>query len=243
MTPVSLAAIQAATDSSNSAIAALRPSEYTAALIQGLRARSAWARERSALEIGSGSGVVLAAIGELGAAALCGVDIEGAAVAAGTLLLHRLGHGDKIEMHRGDMWRPVAGRRFDLIAANLPQFPMEPVPYAGRLPSWSSGGPDGRSLLDRFVGGLAAHLTPGGHAVITHNAFVGLDQTRAIVARDGLSVRVAMTVLVSLSGEKLDLMTPSILRAEAGRSIHRYGAYAFAEMHVVEIGAAVASEG
>ena len=44
------------------ASAALQPSEYTAALIQVLRARAAWVRGAHALEIGSGSGVVLAAL-------------------------------------------------------------------------------------------------------------------------------------------------------------------------------------
>ena len=229
----------AADDRPQPTIAALRPSEYTAALVQVLRARSASVRGANALEIGFGSGVVLAAIGELGAASLCGVDIESAAVASGAMLLETLGFGDKSQMFRGDMWRPVAERRFDLIASNLPQFPMEPLEYAGRLPSWSSGGPDGRHLLDRFLDGLAAHLAPGGRAVITHNAFVGLDATRAMVARDGLSLRVAMTVLVHLGSEKLDLMTRSVLLAEDGCSIFRYGPYAFAEMHVVEIEAAL----
>ena len=224
-------------------IAALRPSEYTAALIQVLRARSAWVRGANVLEIGSGSGVVLAAMGELGAASLCGIDIERAAVASGALLLHGLGYGDKVQMRHGDIWQPVSGRRFDLIAANLPQFPMEALGYAGRLPSWSSGGPDGRRLLDRFLGGLPAHLAPGGHAIITHNAFLVLELTRAMVARDGLSLRVAKTVLLHLSSEKLELMTRRILCAEQGRSIYRYGPYAFAEMHVIEIGAGAASLG
>jgi release factor glutamine methyltransferase len=219
-------------------VAALRPSEYTAALIQVLRARSAFIRGSNALEIGSGSGVVLAAIGELGAASLCGIDIENGAVASGAVLLHGLGHGDKVQLYRGDMWRPVAERRFDLIAANLPQFPMEPQGYGGRLPSWSSGGPDGRRLLGRFLDGLAAHLAPGGRAIITHNGFVDLEMSRALLARDGLSLRIAMTVLVHLAGEKLDLMTRGIFLAEDGRSIYRYGPYAFAEMHIVEIGAA-----
>jgi hypothetical protein len=143
-------------------------------------------------------------------------------------------------MRRGDMWRPLAGQRFDLIAANLPQFPMAPVGYNGRLPSWSSGGPSGRDLLDRFMAGLAEHLAEGGRAVITHNAFIDVERTRALAARDGLALRVAMTVLVALPGEKLELMTPSILADEEGRSIHRYGPYAFAEMHVVEIAAAAA---
>jgi release factor glutamine methyltransferase len=199
-------------------------------------------RDASALEIGAGSGVVLAAMGELHAASLCGVDIERAAVASGGLLLRRLGYGGKVEMYLGDMWRPVAGRRFDLIVANLPQFPMEPLAYAGRLPTWSAGGPDGRRLIDRFLGGLAGHLVPCGRAVITHNAFVDLELTRAMVARDGLALRVAMTVLVNLSSEKFDLMTRNVLSVAQGRSIHRYGPYAFAEMHVVEIGAAASLE-
>ena len=218
-------------------VAALRPSEYTAALIQVLKARRALVRGASVVEIGSGSGVVLAAVGELGAASLCGVDIESAAVASGALLLHGLGHGDKVEMHRGDMWRPLEGRRFDIAAANLPQFPMEPVGYAGRLPSWSAGGPDGRRLLDRFLRGLRDHLAPGGRAIITHNGFVDLEVTRDLVAREGLSLRIAMTVLITLSAEKLELMSDNVLLAEEGRSIYRYGSYAFGEMHVVEIGA------
>ncbi len=220
------------------ASAALRPSEYTAALIHVLRARAAWVRGANALEIGSGSGVVLAALAALGAASLCGTDIESEAVASSALLLRGLGHGDNVQMYRGDMWLPVAGRRFDLITANLPHFPMEPREFANRLPSWSSGGPNGRRLLDRFLDGLPAHLAPGSRAVITHNAFVDLELSRAIVERGGLSLRVAMTVLVHIPSEKLGLMTRSILCCEEGRSIHLYGPYAFAEMHIVEIGAA-----
>ena len=53
------------------------------------------------------------------------------------------------------MWLPVAGRRFDLIVANLPHFPMERSDVPGRLPTWSAGGTDGRALLDPFLEGLA----------------------------------------------------------------------------------------
>ena len=143
-----------------------------------------------------------------------------------------------MQMHCGDMWLPVAGRRFDLITANLPHFPMEPREFGSRLPSWSSGGPNGRRLLDCFLDGLSAHLAPGSRAIITHNAFVDLELSRAMVQRGGLSLRVAMTVLVHIPSEKLGLMTRSILCCEEGRSIYLYGSYAFAEMHIVEIGAA-----
>lgn len=216
--------------------AALRPSEYTAALIQVLRARAAWTLGANALEIGCGSGVVLAALGSIGAASLCGIDIESEAVLYGSLLLRELDYGDKVEFHRGDMWRPVFGRRFDLIAANLPHFPMQAREIGCRLPSWSSGGPDGRLLLDRFLEGLAAHLAPRGRAVITHNGFLDLERSRSILGESGLLLRIAQTILVYISGEKLASMTPDILRAEEGRSVHRYGPYAFGEMHIVEIG-------
>src|SRR5262249_55834787 len=168
--PVTARLRVAVPSASDDAFPALRPSEYTAALIQVLRARADWVRGANALEIGSGSGVVLAALGALGAAPLCGIDIEPEARASGSLLRHGIGHDSCVELHQGDMWLPVMGRRFDLIAANLPHFPMAPTEALGeRLPSWSSGGPDGRSLLDRFLIGLPAHLAPGGRAIITHN--------------------------------------------------------------------------
>jgi methylase of polypeptide subunit release factors len=219
----------------------LRPSEYTAALIQVLQANAARVRGADVLEIGSGSGVVLAALGAMDARSLCGVDIEESAVAVGRRLLDGLGYGTKSELHRGDMWQPVGGRRFSLIAANLPHFPMEAGEVGGRLPSWSAGGADGRRLLDQFLEGLPGHLTADGLAVVTHNAFVGLERTRDIVRRLGLGLRVAATTLIYIADTKLDLMTESVLRAEDGRSIRRYGPYAFAEMHIVEIGAGIAA--
>jgi methylase of polypeptide subunit release factors len=221
------------------ALAALRPSEYTAALIQVLQARRAMVRGARVLEIGSGSGVVLAALGALGAASLCGIDIEEDAVTSGMLLLDGLGHGKAAEFHQGDMWLPVGARRFDLIVANLPHFPMtDDVAVSGRLPTWSAGGADGRRLLDPFLEGLGEHLVPGGRAFITHNAFVGVERSRAILAGIGFALQVVLTTLVNLSDEKLARMTRRVLAAEEGRTIHRYGPYAFAEVHIAEIGPA-----
>ena len=218
------------------AVAALRPSEYTAALIQALRAEPSRVCGVRALEIGCGSGVVLAVLGGLGATALCGIDIEGDAIATGRTLLQDLGL--EAEIHQGDMWQPVAGRRFDLIVANLPHFPMDHFEVAGRLSTWSSGGIDGRELLDPFLEGLSDHLAINGRAVITHNAFVDVWRSRRILERYGLALHIVNTVLVHIANEKIDLTTPSILRAEEGRSIHRYGPHVFADMHIVEIAAA-----
>lgn len=221
--------------SARESLALLRPSEYTAALIQVLQAEVGWVRGATVLEIGSGSGVVLAAVASLGAASVCGIDIEQDAVMSGRMLLHELGHGAVAEFHHGDLWEPVLDRRFDLIVANLPHFPMERTYVPGRLPSWSAGGPDGRYLLDPFLEGLGRHLTPRGRAIITHNAFVSLERSSEMVERGGLGLRVALTTLVYIPDDKLECMTGPVLEAEDGRSIHRYGPYAFGEMHIVEI--------
>ena len=217
------------------ALAALRPSEYTAALIQVLQARSAIVRGSTALEIGSGSGVVLAALGALGASSLCGIDIEEDAVTSGMLLLAELGHDKTAEFYLGDMWLPVANRRFDLIVANLPHFPMARGDVPGRLPTWSAGGADGRALLDPFLDGLGRYLAPKGRAIITHNAFVGLDCSHAILAGHGLRLRTASTTLVYIPDDKLARMSACVLCAQDGRTIYRYGPYAFGEVHIVEI--------
>jgi len=215
-------------------VSALRPSEYTALLIQALRARPELVAGRDVLEIGTGSATVLAAIGEMQAQSLCGVDVEQVAIAFGRRLLDRQGYRGRTTLHCGDMWQPLAGQRFDLIVANLPQFPMETSSHSGRLPSWSSGGKDGRRLLDRFLAGLATHLTPGGRALITHNGFIDLHRTSNLLSQDGLSLRVVVTMLVPLPAEKLDLMTRETLLAQLGRSIYTFGPYAFADLHIVK---------
>ena len=217
---------------------ALRPSEYTSALIQVLRGKAAQLRGASVLEIGSGSGVVLAALGALGAASLYGVDIEDDAIDEGLTLLCELGYAEITRIERGDMWQPVGGRRFDLIVANLPHFPMPPNEVKARLSTWSCGGADGRQLLNPFLEGLAQHLAPGGRAVITHNAFVSVQQSRSLLRRHGLALRIAQTFLVNIPDLKLELLTPGILTSEEGRTIFRYGPHAFADMHIVEIGMA-----
>ncbi len=218
------------------ALHVFRPSEYTAALIQTLLGMGRFVRGATVLEIGSGSGVVLAALARMGAASLCGIDSEAQAIRAGKIVLDSL--GTMAELRHGDLWQPVAGRRFDLVVANLPHFPTERCEFPGRLPSWSHGGCDGRRLLDPFLDGLADHLLPEGRAVITHNAFVGLAATRRRLAHHGLRAEIRRTVLLALPHEKLSAMAADVRNREEGRTIHSLGAYTFARMHILGIRAA-----
>ena len=76
---------------------------------------------------------------------------------------------------------------------------------------------------------------PVERAIITHNGFVDLDRSREILAGFGLSLSLALTTLVYIPEDKLSRMTASVLAVQDGRVVHRYGPYAFGEMHVVEI--------
>jgi release factor glutamine methyltransferase len=212
-----------------------QPSEYTAVLIQVLRGNPSLVRGADALEIGCGSGVVLAALGTLGAASLCGIDVERTAISTAAALLRTLNYMDIASLYVGDMWQPVSGRKFDLIVANLPHFPTASVALPGRLASWSCGGSNGRQLLDRFLDGVGAHLALGGRAIMTHNGFVDVERSQERVASAGLRLRTQMTRLLYLSPAKVERITPHVLAKQSGRSIHRFGIHAFAEMHIVEI--------
>ncbi len=212
-----------------------QPTEYTAALMLRLRQQSARLEGASVLEIGTGSGVVMATLLAQGARQALGVDLEAEAVACTRDLLAALGLGTRAQVVQGDMWAPCAGQRFDVIAANLPQFPVRQALDDGRLPSWSCGGADGRALVDPFLRGLALHLAPGGLVVMTHNAFIGLEQTQAMLATAGLQALVASTVSVPLPQHKLRGLPAPVLQAKLGHGLHQLGDCAFADFHVLDI--------
>lgn len=214
-----------------------RPSDYSAAIVQRLLSDSSRVVDARVLDVGCGSGVLLATAGAVGAAQLTGVDIEAGAVQATKALLEREGHGDISDIHLGEIFAPLANRQFDLVLANLPHFPMDQAAVDGRLASWSTGGADGRGLLDRFLCDLSKHLAPGGRALVMHNAFVGLDLTLQKADKLGLSVEVVDSFLVPLPKAKLAVMTREILTRETGTSIHRFGEYGFGTVAVLSISA------
>ncbi|MEM8728923.1 MAG: 50S ribosomal protein L11 methyltransferase [Pseudomonadota bacterium] len=216
-----------------SADSAFRPSAYSAALLKHLLLRKAFVHGADVLDIGCGSGVLLHAAAGLGARGVFGVDIEPAAVAETRRVLDTLGPGVAVDVRQGSLYAPVGERRFDVILANLPHFPMEHLALDERLASWSSGGGDGRHLLDPVIDGIGVHLQPDGFALIAHNAFVGLEKTRETADAHELAVEVIDTVMVPLPPEKLACMTPQVLNRETGQTIHRVGAYVFAEVAVL----------
>lgn len=110
------------------------------------------------LDLGCGTGVV-GLLARRAGATVVAVDIEPAAVQAAR-------ENGLPDVRQGDLFAPVAGERFDLVAFNPPYLAGEP---RGRLDRQRSlgralyGGPE-LEVVRRFGEQVAGHLAPGGVA-------------------------------------------------------------------------------
>ena len=212
-----------------------RPSAHTGLLIAALREAGPTLDRTAGLDMGLGSGVVLAVLGQIGVRRLFGVDIDPAALIATATLLQEEGLIDQASVHLGSLWDTLAGERFSIIAANLPQFAADAPADPEHSPYWSSAGSDGRRFMDPFLAGLGAHLLPGGAAFIAHNVFLGLDRTRAILRTHGLVCACVNATSVLLHPQKAGMLNPSLRQQGAAVGIHRVGAYEFIDVQVLKI--------
>jgi release factor glutamine methyltransferase len=154
--------------------------------------------ERSFLEVGSGSGVVSLCAARAGAA-VTAVDINPDAVRC---TLDNAGRNRlRVDARAGDLFAPVAGMQFAVIAWNPPFLPAEP-----RTPAEAAfyGGPD-YDVIRRFAGDVRRFVLPGGsvYTILSADVAIGaieemfrreaFDVSRALSARWGL--RETMVIL------------------------------------------------
>jgi release factor glutamine methyltransferase len=137
------------------------------------------------LDLCTGSGVLAVSLAkELPAARVVATEISDAAVVLARRNAERNGVADRVDVRIGDLWRPVADERFDLIVANPPYIASLVIPTLSaevqREPVLAlDGGPDGLAFYDRICAAARAHLEPGGALVVEH----GFDQADAVRAR------------------------------------------------------------
>jgi release factor glutamine methyltransferase len=101
------------------------------------------------------------------------------------------GVGDRLDARAGDLFGPVTGEVFDVIAVNPPQLPTPPDrewhdPQSGI----DNGGSDGWRVLDRIIEDSPAYLTPGGRLVFTLFDFLGVERGLDRLRRVGLQPQV-----------------------------------------------------
>jgi release factor glutamine methyltransferase len=139
------------------------------------------------LDMCTGSGVLALAAAER-AAAVTAVDASRPAVTCARANA-RL-NGRRVHVLHGDLFGPVAGRRFDVVLSNPPYLPTA---AGGRRPlgseAWEAG-EDGRLVLDRLCAEAGRHLRPGGALVMVHSSLADIDRSVGLLAEAGLEVDV-----------------------------------------------------
>jgi len=212
-----------------------RPSEYTGLLMHALRARAPDFGRGAGLDMGMGSGILLATMGSLGVEHLVGVDIDPEAIQAARHLVDEVGLGGRTRLLLGSLWEPLGDEQFDVVVANLPNFAATEPSDPDHARFWSMGGADGRLLIDPFIAGLRPHLRDSGVAFMTHNAFAGIAQTEAILAWHGLTSRTIQVTTTVLHPMKSALLDQAVRAKSLGTTLTRLGPYEFADVHVLEI--------
>jgi release factor glutamine methyltransferase len=144
------------------------------------------------LDLCTGSGAVAIAAALGGARDVTAIDVSRRSQVAARL--NAALNGVRVNALRGDLYEPVKGRRFDVIATNPPYLPSAPgeggeLPNRGPSRAWEGGG-DGRAFIDRIVAGAPAHLRPGGSIWMVHSSVCGTDRTLAALAEAGLDPEV-----------------------------------------------------
>jgi len=112
---------------------------------------------------GSGCLAVLAAM-RFPDAAVDAVDISAGALAVAARNVAEHGLDERITLHRGDLFGPVAGARYDLILCNPPYVDAAGMaalpPECRHEPALAlDGGPDGIAIVRRIIDNAGRHLT------------------------------------------------------------------------------------
>ena len=139
------------------------------------------------LDLCTGSGVLALSV-QPSADEVTAVDASRLAVT--TARLNSALNRRPVEVLQGDLFAPVAGRRFDAIVSNPPYLPVESG-HDGRLGSsaWN-GGHDGRAVIDRICRDAAAHLAPGGEVLLVQSSLTRVGPTLELLEGSGLRAEV-----------------------------------------------------
>ncbi len=165
-----------------------RADSDTSLLIHVLR-EGGYAVGRRVLDIGTGTGALALAAARAGAASVTAVDLSLRSVVAARLntRLHRV----QCTVHHGDLFEPVAGKRFELILANPPYVPAATNTLRRhRITRCWDGGLDGRAVLDRICTEGPAMLAPNGMMLLVHSAVCDDDVTVRRLIGAGLPAEV-----------------------------------------------------
>ena len=122
----------------------------------------------SVLDLCTGSGcLAILAARHFPSAVIDAVDISKDALAVAARNVADHGLEDRVALHRGDLFTPLGGKRYDLIISNPPYVDAEGMAALPREcraePKLAfDGGEDGIDIVRRILGQARAHLNPHG---------------------------------------------------------------------------------
>jgi ribosomal protein L3 glutamine methyltransferase len=120
------------------------------------------------LDLCTGSGcLAILAAQAFPQAAIDAVDVSGDALEVAARNIADYGLDERVRLHRGDLFRPLGGRRYDLIISNPPYVDAEGMAALPREcraePKLAfDGGADGIDIVRRILDQAGRHLTPQG---------------------------------------------------------------------------------
>jgi release factor glutamine methyltransferase len=168
----------------------------TSLLIEAMRS-GGYAAGRTVLDVGTGTGALAIAAARAGAAMVTAIDLSARSVI--TAWLNSRLHGVSVSVRCGDLFAPVAGRRFDLVVTNPPYVPARSgvLPRHRMARCWDAG-PDGRLLLDRICDAASTVLTDDGVVLLVQSELAGEKATLARLTEAGLHPTVTDRVRIPL---------------------------------------------
>lgn len=164
--------------------AVLIPRPDTEILVEAAISRLKPVAQPEIADLGTGSGaVIISALHHLPEAAGVAVDISTAALTVAKVNGGRYQLEKRLEFKEGDLFAPLARRKFDAILSNPPYIPNGDIaglaPEVRQEPKLAlAGGHDGLSFYRRIVGQGAGYLKAGGFIAVE----TGMGQAAPVAA-------------------------------------------------------------
>lgn len=135
-----------------------------------------------AIDVGTGSGYVAAALAEAGARVV-GTDLNPSAC--------RRTAARGLPVVRGNVLDPIQADTANLVACNPPYLPTDPdMEWGDWMEAALSGGEDGRAMIDPFLADVGRVLRNDGVGFLLVSSLTGIDAVRAFARDHDLESRI-----------------------------------------------------
>jgi release factor glutamine methyltransferase len=149
------------------------------------------------LDVGTGSGI-LAVFAAEKAKRVVAIDVNPYAIECATNNAQTNDVKERIEFRQGDLFQPIKqNENFDLILFNSPYLPSEPDEEKSWIGKAWAGGPDGRTVIDRFLVDVPNFLANEGKIQLVQSSLSNVDKTIQMFKERNMQTKVTAQVKVA----------------------------------------------